>query len=109
MWYLLNQVVNHYNFVKIKIKKKYRYVYMVCLIQDCACAGNTVVPLDEGFVFWSVRMVQISERPNPNNPIVFFDITVGNTVRSFISLIEIHVSPLMLFPKTRIERNLFRR
>ena len=32
-----------------------------------------------------LTMAQIGEKPNPNNPIVFFDITVGNTVSSFIS------------------------
>ena len=31
--------------------------------------------------------VTIPEKPNPNNPIVFFDITVGNTVSE--SLIHI--------------------
>ena len=37
-----------------------------------------------GFVNSAV-MAQIGEKPNPNNPIVFFDITVGNTVSSLIS------------------------
>ena len=54
-----------------------------------------------------LTMAQIGEKPNPNNPIVFFDITVGNTVSSFISSHKIlklawfKWSRLMLLPRIR--------
>ena len=46
--------------------------------------------------------MSLSDKPNPNNPIVFFDISVGGTVNICLNLkIKIHTFP--------IKRNIYRK